>query len=81
MISSNENQDNINSNMISWGTSMVTNLVSGVTQPIGVGGEPGDGEDKKPGELHFYCQIWVLLGLASCEYIITVFLVLCKFVT
>ncbi|KAF3497093.1 hypothetical protein DY000_02054315 [Brassica cretica] len=25
--------------MISWGTSMVNNLVSGVTQTIGVGGE------------------------------------------
>lgn len=57
MISSNENQDNINSNMISWETSMVTNLVSGVTQTIGVGGEPGDGGDEKPGELHFYRQI------------------------
>ena len=56
MISSNENQDNINSNMISWGTSMVNNLVSGVTQTFGFGGESGDGGDKKPRELYFIAK-------------------------
>ncbi|VVB04131.1 unnamed protein product [Arabis nemorensis] len=39
---------------VSWGTSMVTNLVSGVTQTIGFG---GDGGVKKPGESQFYHQI------------------------
>ncbi|XP_013677519.1 plant intracellular Ras-group-related LRR protein 2-like [Brassica napus] len=42
---------------VSWGTSMVTNLVSGVSQTVGFGGGPGDGGDKKPGESHFYYQI------------------------
>ncbi|KAL1210051.1 Plant intracellular Ras-group-related LRR protein 2 [Cardamine amara subsp. amara] len=40
-----------------WGTSMVTNLVSGVTQTIGFGGGSSDGGDKKPGDSHFYHQI------------------------
>lgn len=42
---------------VSWGTSMVTNLVSGVTQTVGFGGGSGDGGDKKPGESHFYHQL------------------------
>ncbi|KAG7558819.1 Leucine-rich repeat [Arabidopsis thaliana x Arabidopsis arenosa] len=40
-----------------WGTSMVTNLVSGVTQTIGFGGASSDGGDKKPGDSYFYHQI------------------------
>lgn len=63
-----------------WRTSMVTNLVSGVTKTIGFGGEPGDGGDKKPRELHFYRQIWVILGFPY-EHIISLVIVLCKFVT
>uniref|UniRef100_A0A1J3J635 Plant intracellular Ras-group-related LRR protein 2 n=1 Tax=Noccaea caerulescens TaxID=107243 RepID=A0A1J3J635_NOCCA len=43
---------------VSWGSSMVTNLVSGVTQNIGFGGgSSGDGGDKKPKESYFYHQI------------------------
>lgn len=40
-----------------WGTSMVTNLVSGVTHTIGFGGATSDGGDKKPGDSYFYHQI------------------------
>lgn len=35
---------------------MVSNLVSGVTQTFGFGGESGDGGDKKPRELYFIAK-------------------------
>ncbi|XP_019085967.1 PREDICTED: plant intracellular Ras-group-related LRR protein 2 [Camelina sativa] len=40
-----------------WGTSMVTNLVSGMTQTIGLGGGSSDGKDKKPGDSYYYHQL------------------------
>ncbi|CAN8272612.1 unnamed protein product [Cochlearia groenlandica] len=43
--------------LVSWGSYMVTSLVSSVTQTIGFGGGSIDGGDKKLGDPHFYHTI------------------------